>query len=71
MSEKVSKIATVFDSEEQHVGQLYAKALLQAASSDGQVDIVVDELESFVGDVLAKSAAMETIDPFESKDVSG
>lgn len=61
MSEKVSKIATVFDSEEQHVGQLYAKALLQAASSDGQVDIVVDELESFVGDVLAKSASMETI----------
>jgi F-type H+-transporting ATPase subunit delta len=61
MSEKVSKIATVFDSEEQHVGQLYAKALLQAASSDGQVDVVVDQLESFVGDVLAKSPSLEMI----------
>jgi F-type H+-transporting ATPase subunit delta len=61
MSEKVSKIATVFDSEEQHVGQLYAKALLQAASSDGQVDMVVDQLESFVGEVLAKSPSLETI----------
>ncbi|MCE3015325.1 MAG: ATP synthase F1 subunit delta [Pirellula sp.] len=61
MSEKVSKIATVFDSEEQHVGQLYAKALLQAASSDGQVDNVVDELESFVGEVFEKSPSLETI----------
>ena len=61
MSDKVSKIATVFDSEEQHVGQLYARALLQAASSDGQVDVVVDQLESFVGDVLAKTPSLETI----------
>ncbi len=57
MTEQVSQVATVFDSEEQHVGQVYAKALLQAAKSSNKVDVVVEQLESFVTDVLSKNAA--------------
>lgn len=59
MTEQVSQVATVFDSEEQHVGQVYAKALLQAAMSSNKVDVVVEELESFVDDVLSKNAAID------------
>lgn len=59
MTEQVSQVATVFDSEEQHVGQVYAKALLQAANSSNKVDVVVDQLESFVVDVLNKNAAID------------
>ncbi|MFN7894263.1 MAG: ATP synthase F1 subunit delta [Pirellula sp.] len=61
MSEQVSKIATVFDSEEQHVGQVYARALLQVASASNKVDLVVDQLESVVRDVLDKSSEAELI----------
>ena len=59
MTEQVSQVATVFDSEEQHVGQVYAKALLQAAKSSNKVDVVVEQLESFVTDVLSKNAAVD------------
>ncbi|XZE22186.1 ATP synthase F1 subunit delta [Pirellulaceae bacterium SH449] len=59
MTEQVSQVATVFDSEEQHVGQIYAKALLQAAMSSKKVDVVVEELESFVDDVLSKNASID------------
>lgn len=61
MSEQVSQIATVFDSEGQHVGEVYAKALLQAAAPANKVDLVVDQLESLVRDVLDKNAKFETV----------
>lgn len=59
MSEPSSKIATVFDSEEQHVGEVYAKALLASAMKEGSVDTVVDQLESLVVDVLDKNPKLD------------
>jgi len=59
MSEQTNKIATVFDSEEQHVGEVYARALLSTAAKNGQVDVVVDELESLVNDVLDRNPKLE------------
>ena len=61
MSEQVNQIATVFDSEGQHVGEVYAKALLQSAASANKVDLVVDQLESFVQDVLNKNQKFEMV----------
>ena len=59
MSEQANKIATVFDSEQQHVGQVYARALLSAAKEVNSLDRAVDELESLVVDVLDKQPALE------------
>lgn len=59
MSEQTNKIATVFDSEEQHVGEVYARALLGTAVKNGNVDTVVDELESLVKDVLDRNPKLE------------
>ncbi len=72
MSEQNSKIATVFDSDEQHVGEVYAKALIAAAEKDGQVDTVVDQLESLVVDVLNRNPKLDVVlsnpkMPLESK----
>jgi F-type H+-transporting ATPase subunit delta len=61
MSEQTSKIATVFDSEEQHVGEVYAKALLSAAATQHQVDEVVDQLESLVTDVLDRNPKLDIV----------
>ncbi len=61
MSEQVNQIATVFDSEGQHVGEVYAKALLQAAAPANKVDLVVDQLESIVNDVLSKNDKFEAV----------
>lgn len=61
MSEQVNQIASVFDSEGQHVGEVYAKALLQSAAAANKVDLVVDQLESFVRDVLDKNAKFELV----------
>lgn len=61
MSEPSSKIATVFDSEEQHVGEVYAKALLASAVKEESVDTVVDQLESLVGDVLDKNPKLDFV----------
>ncbi len=41
-----------FDSERLHLGAVYAKALLGAAAKAGNVEAVVEELESLVADVL-------------------
>jgi|694.fasta_scaffold16736_11 F-type H+-transporting ATPase subunit delta len=59
MSEQTNKIATVFDSEEQHVGEVYARALLSTAAKNREVDTVVDELESLVRDVLDRNPKLE------------
>jgi len=50
---------TVFDDESMHVGQVYAKALLAAAESDGKVDDVVGQFDSLVHDVLDKQHVLE------------
>src|SRR5262245_46105419 len=47
------------DASRQHLGTVYAKALLGAAEKVGQADQVVEELESLVADVLNKLPALE------------
>ena len=59
MTEQTKKIPTVFDSEEQHVGEVYARALLGVAQGSGKIDSVVEQLESLVVDVLDKSPKIE------------
>ncbi len=44
----------VFDTGQQYLGAVYAKALLGAAEKVGNADAVLDELNSFIDDVLAK-----------------
>jgi F-type H+-transporting ATPase subunit delta len=59
MAEQSTKIPTVFDSEEQQVGEVYARALL-ASVAPQDADALVDELESLVHDVLDKNHKLET-----------
>jgi F-type H+-transporting ATPase subunit delta len=47
------------DASHQHLGTVYAKALLGAAEKSGQAEAVVDELESLVNDVLGKLPQLE------------
>src|SRR5438045_6087397 len=47
------------DAGRQHLGTVYAKALLGAAEKVGQADTVVEELESIVSDVLNKLPVIE------------
>jgi F-type H+-transporting ATPase subunit delta len=49
------------DAGRQHLGTVYAKALLGAAERAGQADEVVDELESLVADVLDKMPSLEEL----------
>src|SRR6188474_213407 len=51
---KSRKSADTIDAGRQHLGSVYAKALLGAAEAAGQADQVVEELESLVTDVLDK-----------------
>jgi F-type H+-transporting ATPase subunit delta len=69
MSETIA-IETVFDDESLHVGQVYAKAILAAAESEGKVDMVVEQLKSLVVDVMAKQASLAAVfaDPKRSVD---
>jgi F-type H+-transporting ATPase subunit delta len=46
--------ADTIDAGKQHLGTVYAKALLAAAEKAGQADHVVEELEAIVSDVLNK-----------------
>ena len=48
-----------FDPGRQHLGSVYAKALLGAAEKAGHADHVVDELESLVRDVFDKLPHVE------------
>lgn len=50
---------TVFDSGQEHVGAVYAKALLGAAAQTGQAAAVVEELDSFISDALDRLPALE------------
>ncbi len=50
----------VFDTGQQYLGAVYAKALLGAAEKVGNADAVLDELNSFIDDVLAKVPNFDT-----------
>lgn len=60
MAEQSTKIPTVFDSEEQQVGEVYARALL-ASVSPQDADAIVDQLESLVREVLDKNTKLEAV----------
>jgi F-type H+-transporting ATPase subunit delta len=47
------------DAGRQHLGTVYAKALLGAAEKSGESDLVVEELEAIVTDVLDKLPTLE------------
>lgn len=57
--EEAVKIPTVFDDEQQYVGEVYAKALIGSAKTAKNLDVVVDQLSALVGDVLDKKPAFE------------
>ena len=52
---------TVFDTTQQHLGSVYAKALLGAAENAGNTEAVLEELESLVADVMAQVPSLEGI----------
>ena len=57
------KHATVFDADQQHIGDVYAKALLAVGQDTGEVDELVEQLAGFVAavDSLPKfQAALES-----------
>ena len=47
MPEKTPKAASVFDTDQQYLGSVYAKALLSVGRDANKVDQVLEELESF------------------------
>ena len=49
----------VFDTTQQHLGAVYAKALLGASERAGNTEAVLEELESLVADVLTKVPSLE------------
>src|SRR3954468_5357353 len=49
------------DAGRQHLGTVYAKALLGAAEKAGQADQVVDELDSLVADVLDNQSRVDAL----------
>src|SRR5438876_2947127 len=49
------------DAGRQHLGTVYAKALLGAAEKMGQADHVVEELEAIVSDVLNKLPQLDAL----------
>jgi len=53
------KQPTVFDSEQKHLGDVYAKALLGATESANNTEQVLDEFDALVGDVLNKLPKLE------------
>jgi F-type H+-transporting ATPase subunit delta len=64
---------TVLDTGLQHLGMVYARALLGAAEKAGQTDAVLDELQSLVRDVLDRLPHFEAAlasprVPFEAKE---
>lgn len=55
MAETNAKIDTVFDDEQQHVGEVYARALLQAAGNAAEQDAICDEFTVVVDEVLGRN----------------
>jgi F-type H+-transporting ATPase subunit delta len=52
---------TVFDTGRQHLGTIYAKALLGASERAGNTESVVEQLESLVSDVLTPLPQLEAV----------
>lgn len=50
----------VFDTGQQYLGSVYAKALLGAAEKVGNAEAVLDELNSFIDDVLANVTNLDS-----------
>jgi F-type H+-transporting ATPase subunit delta len=50
---------TVFDTDQQHAGDVYAKALLGAAAKAGQTQEVVEELDALVSEVFETLPKLE------------
>ncbi len=58
MSEN-QKSDSAFDDESMHVGPIYAKALLAAVGSSGNVDAVMEQFHSLIHDVFDKQPILE------------
>lgn len=61
--EETPKHPTVFDTDQQHIGDVYAKALLSVGKETGKVDELVEQIDGFVAavDQLPKfKAALES-----------
>ena len=58
MSEN-QKNESVFDDESMHVGPIYAKALLAAIGSSGNVDALMEQFHSLIHDVFDKQPGLE------------
>ena len=52
---------TVFDTDQQHVGGVYAKAVLAAAVKLGLARQILEEMDSFVIDVLDRLPMIEAM----------
>ena len=50
----------IFDTGQQYLGGVYAKALLGAAEKAGNAELVADELNSFIDDVMANLPSLES-----------
>jgi len=64
---------TVLDTGLQHLGTIYAKALLAATERTGNTDIVLAEFDSLLDDVLPQLPSLESVlaaprVPFEAKE---
>lgn len=53
------KVATVFDSEEEHVGEVYAKALLGVARKASNTDELLGQFQTVVEEVFTKNPKLE------------
>ena len=58
MSEN-QKNDSIFDDESMHVGPIYAKALLAAVGSSGNVDSMMEQFHSLIHDVFDKQPVLE------------
>ena len=52
---------TVLDSAQQHLGKVYAKALIGAAEKAGAVEQVLDEFQAFQTDLLDAIPRFESL----------
>ena len=57
--QELPKVATVFDSEEEHVGEVYAKALLGVARKAPNTDLILEQFQTVVEEVLVKHPKLE------------
>jgi F-type H+-transporting ATPase subunit delta len=61
MAEPVKIDAEIWDVSARRIASVYAEALLNAAQKQGQVDAVLEELDSLVKDVFNRDPRLETL----------